>query len=82
MSRGGRKKLTSEKRLWALRILWAVRRGEIAQDHPDAQKAVVLLGTRAAADAVSGETAPIRRGYHDAMRHRIPGSFEANRRRH
>ena len=32
----GSKKLTSEKRLWALRILWAVRRGEITQDRPDA----------------------------------------------
>ena len=75
----GSKKLTSEKRVWALRILWAVRRGEITQDRPDAQKAMALFGPRAAADAISGDAAPIRKEYHDAMRHRIPGSFETKR---
>jgi hypothetical protein len=83
MSRG-RKKLTSAERLWALRTLWAVRRGEMSHDHFDAQKAVALLGAGAASEVLDDRAPKGGGGGYDMMRsgRRLSGSFETNRRRH
>ena len=79
-ARKGRK-LTSEKRLWALRIMWAVRRNEIARSHPDAVTAARLLGPEAN-EILLDLQAPRTKGFVDVMTRRIAGSFETNRRRH
>lgn len=75
-------RLTAAKRLWALQILWAVRRGTISRDNPDAQNAMSLLGP--SAKEALDDSAPKRtRGTRDLMGsgRRMSGSFESGRRR-
>ena len=64
MSRG-RKKLTSAKRLWALRTLWVVRRGEMSHDHLDAQNAIALLGAGASSEVLDNRAPKGGGGRHD-----------------
>jgi hypothetical protein len=75
-------KLISEKRLWALQLLWAVRRGEIARDHGYARTALQLLRPDVANEILLDVRAPKTKGFSDVMRRRIRGSFEINRRHH
>jgi hypothetical protein len=79
-------------RLWALRILRMLRHKEIANDHPYAQKAYLIIGGDLAQQIIAGsvEPGPKSRGGKrrqpppsaDVMGRRLPGSFESNRRRH
>jgi len=79
-------------RLWALRILRLIRHREIAEGHPDAQKAYEIIGRELAQQIIAGtvEPGPKPRGGKrrqsppsaDVMYRSLPGSFEVNRRRH
>jgi len=72
------------KKYWALRILRLVKIHAITQDHPEAQKAIDIIGTARAMEIVSGGPRSSRRPQSigsDALNKRLPGSFETGKRR-
>ncbi len=69
------------ERLWALRILWRVKRGELDPGAVESVTAAGIVGLEEAVRIVTGKVLSNGRRRRDAMTRRLPGSFGMGKRR-